>query len=102
NNLGISLEQLPLIYVITGICSILTGPMVGRLSDKLGKFRIFLMGAILTIIMVVIYTNLGVTPLGIVILVNVFLYVGVFARIIAASALMSAIPKPTDRGSYMS
>jgi MFS family permease len=45
---------------------------------------------------------LAVTPLWLVVLVNVLLYVGVASRMISASALMSAIPNPLDRGSFMS
>jgi predicted MFS family arabinose efflux permease len=34
--------------------------------------------------------------------VMVLLQIGIFSRIISASALMSALPAPADRGSYMS
>jgi len=34
--------------------------------------------------------------------VMVLLQIGIFSRMITASALMSAIPKPADRGAYMS
>jgi predicted MFS family arabinose efflux permease len=32
----------------------------------------------------------------------VLLQIGIFSRMISSSALMSALPKPADRGSYMS
>jgi predicted MFS family arabinose efflux permease len=101
NNLGIEIGKLPLIYLITGICTIFAGPLVGRMTDSFGKFRTFVFGAILTIVMVVIYTNLGVTPLPWVIAVNVFLYIGIFSRMIPSQALISAIPEPASRGSFM-
>jgi predicted MFS family arabinose efflux permease len=43
-----------------------------------------------------------VTPLSVVILINCLLFVGVTSRMISASAMISAIPQPADRGSYMS
>jgi predicted MFS family arabinose efflux permease len=58
-------------------------------------------GCFLTIVMVLIYTHLSITPLLWVIVVNCILFVGVMARMIASSSLVSAIPSPTDRGSYM-
>jgi predicted MFS family arabinose efflux permease len=58
------------------------GPLVGRASDTWGKFNVFLFGATLTMIMVLIYTNLGTTPLPWVLAVNVLLFVGIFARMI--------------------
>jgi predicted MFS family arabinose efflux permease len=102
HNLGIELGRLPLVYLITGVCSMIAGPLIGRASDAVGKFLVFTFGCVATIIMVTIYTHLGVTPIGIVILVNSLLFVGVSSRMISASALISAIPQPADRGSYMS
>lgn len=102
HNLGIEFGRLPLVYMVTGACSIVAGPLIGRASDALGKYAIFGFGSAATITMVVIYTNLGVTPIGLVILVNCLLFVGVLSRMISASAMISAIPAPTDRGAYMS
>jgi predicted MFS family arabinose efflux permease len=102
HNLGIALTRLPLVYMITGACSIIAGPLIGRLSDAVGKFVVFGIGCLATMIMVTIYTHLGVTPIALVILVSSLLFVGVSSRMIAASALISAIPAAADRGSYMS
>jgi predicted MFS family arabinose efflux permease len=102
HNLGISLVRLPLVYMITGVCSIIAGPLIGRASDTYGKFLVFCLGCVATIIMVVIYTHLGLTPISVVIVVNCLLYIGVTSRMITASALISAVPQPADRGAYMS
>jgi predicted MFS family arabinose efflux permease len=102
HNVGISLERSPLIYMVSGVCSIIAGPLIGRASDVFGKFLVFCLGCAATIVMVVIYTHLGLTPISVVILVNSLMFVGVISRMISASALISAIPKPADRGSYMS
>lgn len=102
NNLGIPIGKLPMIYLITGIASMAIGPIVGRLSDRFGKFHTFLFGAVLSSVVVVYYTNLEVTPLWAVILVNSFLFLGIFSRMIPAQALVSALPDPESRGAYMS
>jgi predicted MFS family arabinose efflux permease len=101
NNIGIGFDRLPLIYMVTGVCSFVAGPLVGRLSDAWGKYALFCAGSVLAMIMVVIYTHLGITPLPLVILVNVLLFVGVTSRMISASALMSAVPDPQSRGAFM-
>lgn len=102
HNLGIAVSQLPLVYLITGACAMIAGPLIGRASDAVGKYLVFCFGAGATIIMVLIYTHLGVTPIGVVILINCLMYVGVSSRMISASALISAVPDAADRGSYMS
>jgi predicted MFS family arabinose efflux permease len=102
HNLGIDLHQLPIIYLITGISSIFVGPIVGRVSDRIGKYKMFCFGSGVSIVMVSIYTHLGITPIAWVILVNAVMFVGIFSRMIPAQAMMSAIPTPASRGSFMS
>ncbi len=101
HNLGIEIGKLPLIYLITGLCAIVTGPLVGRASDKIGKFKVFTFGSIVTIILVVIYTNMEVSPLWLVAAVNAILFVGIFSRMIPSQALMSAVPTAESRGAFM-
>jgi predicted MFS family arabinose efflux permease len=102
NNLGLTMKQLPWIYGITGAFSILLGPLIGKFSDLFGKFKIFVAGTVVGVLMVGIYTQLGVTPIWIVILLNIILFAGISARMISSSALVSAIPAPQDRGAFMS
>src|SRR5450830_1516150 len=44
-NLGIDLHHLPLVYLITGVCTIFIGPLIGRSADRFGKFRVFMFGS---------------------------------------------------------
>jgi predicted MFS family arabinose efflux permease len=102
NNVGLPIGKLPLLYMITGCFSIVSGPLIGRASDAFGKLRVFAFGCAVTIVMVAIYTHLGVVGLGTLVAVMVLLQVGIFSRMISASALTSALPAPADRGAYMS
>jgi predicted MFS family arabinose efflux permease len=101
-NLGIKQDDLPVLYGISGVFSFVFGPLTGYLGDKLGKYKVFVGGSILTMIMVAIYTNLGVTPLAVVISINVLMFAGILARMATSTALVSAIPQPQDRGAFMS
>jgi predicted MFS family arabinose efflux permease len=102
HNIGLSVEKLPLVYMITGAFSILAGPLIGRATDVYGSLKVFGFGCAVTIVMVVIYTHLHSNPLWVIVMVIVLLQIGIFSRMIPSSALMSALPKPADRGSYMS
>ncbi len=99
-NLGIDLHHLPLVYLITGVCTIFIGPLIGRSADRVGKFRVFLFGTGLSIVMVLIYTHLGRVALPVVVLVNVIMFVGIFSRMIPFQALVSSVPVSTQRGSF--
>ena len=100
HNLGIDIEHLPTIYLVSGLFSIFTGPLVGRISDAIGKFPTFVFGTAMSIVMVLIYTHLGQTTLAVVIVVNVLMFVGIFSRMIPSQALISAIPAANQRGSF--
>ncbi|HSY62060.1 MAG TPA: MFS transporter [Cytophaga sp.] len=102
NNLGLSIKSLPLLYGITGVFTIFLSPLLGKLSDKIGKFNVFMLGTIVGVVIVAIYSNLGPTPFWLVTVLNVLLFVGITSRIISSSALMSTVPDPQDRGAFMS
>ncbi|MCA9734000.1 MAG: MFS transporter [Deferribacteres bacterium] len=102
HNLGLTFEQLPTLYGITGVFSAIIGPIVGRISDTFGKFRIFWIGSIAGSFMVAIYTHLGLTPLWLVIVVSVLLYTTISSRVISGMALLTAVPDRGDIGAFMS
>jgi predicted MFS family arabinose efflux permease len=100
NNIGLSIHTLPTIYLVTGLCTVFVGPLVGRASDSFGKFNTFCFGTLMTLVMVAVWTNLGHEPLAVVILINVLLFIGIFSRMIPSQALLSAIPEITKRGAF--
>jgi predicted MFS family arabinose efflux permease len=100
NNLGISLHDLPVIYLVTGIATIFIGPLVGKAADSFGQLRVFLFGTAVMIVMVLLYTHLTTSTLLVVTVINVVLFVGIFSRMIPFQALMSQVPAQTQRGSF--
>jgi predicted MFS family arabinose efflux permease len=102
NNLGVDIKtELIWLYVVTGVCSMITGPLIGKLSDKKGHYNIFVAGTIFTMIIVYIYCQLDITPLWVIMIISVCMFAGVFARMVSSTALVSAIPAPQDRGAFM-
>lgn len=102
NNLGVAYGDLPLVYMVTGIVSIAVGPYIGKLADSYGKMRLFSIGTVFSMVIILVYTRLGRTPLFEVIAINVAMFASISARIISSSALISGIPDPRHRGSFMS
>jgi predicted MFS family arabinose efflux permease len=100
NNVGIAMERLPTIYLITGVFTIFVGPLVGRAADTWGKLPVFLVGSALTIAMVLVYTHLAAVPFWLLVAVNVVLFVGIFSRLIPFQAMSSMVPQATQRGAY--
>ena len=102
HNAGIGEKLLPVVFVVAGAVGFVTGPLIGRWSDRVGKFRVFIDGSILATFMVLIITHLSTTPLWEVLVINTVMYAAVFSRMIPSQALISAVPDPQDRGAFMS
>lgn len=102
NNIHIHHDDLPIIFLCTGIASIVIMPVVGRLSDKVNKFSLFVAGSALAMAMVLVYTNLVPVPLWAIILLNMVMFVGIMSRMVPAMSLVTSIPAMSDRGAFMS
>lgn len=102
NNLNVTKEQLPLLFMISGIATLLIMPLIGRLSDKFDKFKLFAIASIWMIVMVLIYSNIVNVPFWVIVLLNVGMMMGVMARMVPSIAMVSALPKMHDRGAFMS
>lgn len=101
HNMGVSLEQLPMVYMVTGVVSMAGGPLLGRLSDRVGKYRMLVVSTLLCCAIVAWYTRFGISPLWLVILANCLMFLTISARMTSSMALTSAVPDLSDRGAYM-
>ncbi|MFB9108434.1 MFS transporter [Flavobacterium gyeonganense] len=102
NNLKITQDELPIVFMVAGLSTLVIMPIIGKLSDKIDKFRIFVYASVWTIVIVGLYTNLGETPLWLVIIFNVLMMMGVMSRMVPSTALVTSIPGMQDRGAFMS
>lgn len=102
NNVHIAQDHLPIVFLFTGLSSMIIMPLIGRISDRVDKYKIFVFGSVLAGIMVVVYTNLTPVPIWVVIAINMVLFMGIMSRMVPASALTSAVPEMYDRGAFMS
>jgi predicted MFS family arabinose efflux permease len=102
NNMGIPFTKFQWIYMSTGAVTLVAGPLIGKLADAIGKYKIFVMGTLVGAAIVAFYCNLGRTPFAEVLVINAVLFVAITSRMISASALVSAVPDLTDRGAFMS
>jgi DHA1 family inner membrane transport protein len=101
-NVGFTEQQLTWIYFLGGGVSIITGPWIGRLADRLGKHKVFTIGATLALIPCFLITHLGPTPLPLALLVTTFFFIASGGRIIPAFVITSGTVEPKNRGSFMS
>ena len=102
NNLHVTEHQLPLLFMISGVGTLIIMPIIGKLSDKIDKLKLFSIATLWLVMVVLIYTNLTPVHISIVIVLNVMLMMGIMSRMVPAMALVTALPKMQDRGAFMS
>ncbi|MFM7629192.1 MAG: MFS transporter [Algoriphagus sp.] len=101
-NVGFSELQLTYVYMAGGACTIFTSPWVGKLADKKGKLKIFTIFMLLNLIPIAIITHLGITPVGLVLLVTTLFFVTSNGRYVPAAAMITGTAQPENRGSFLS
>ena len=102
NNLHIRQDQLFMLFMVSGSSSLIIMPLIGRVADKVDKFKLFVVASIWMMIVVIFYTHLSVSPIWLVMIFNVLMMMGIMSRMVPASALTTGIPDMQDRGAFMS
>ena len=101
-NVGYHQDDLFLIYFVGGLLTIFSAPLVGRLADKKGKYPVFVVFALLSLIPVWLITNLWTMPLWSVLTISGLFFIVVNGRMIPTQALISSVVQPQQRGGFMS
>ncbi|OSZ78423.1 MFS transporter [Chitinophagaceae bacterium IBVUCB1] len=102
-NMGFSAKtQTPMVYFVGGFLTLFTSPIIGRISDKTGKFKVFSTMLLAGLLPVVFITNMPHVPFALVLCVTGFWFVVSSGRAIPAQAMVSNVVPPQKRGSFMS
>jgi predicted MFS family arabinose efflux permease len=102
-NVGMPERRLDLIYLIGGLATLATGPLLfGPLSDRLGHARVFRIAVVLGIVPILAVTNLPPSGLPVILLFTTLMMVMATGRMISATALITGVVEPRRRGSFMS
>jgi len=101
-NGGLPEAKLPLIYLFGGMVSMTASPLFGKLSDRHGKRKLFLVGASASIFPIWIITHLGPSSVPVILLSSCAFFLVMSGRMVPAMALISTVPSPRNRGSFMS
>ena len=100
-DLGVTANEIALMYLLGGIANVITGPQAGRISDRVGRRRIVLLACVgLSAVMVA--TPYVVTSASIAYPVFFVTMVLIAMRISPFSALLTALVTDERRGSLMS
>ncbi|AQG82585.1 sugar transporter [Spirosoma montaniterrae] len=101
-NAGFGENHLYLIYLVGGLLTIFTAPVVGKLADQRGKYPIFVIFALLSLIPIYLITNLTSGSLVVVLFVSGLFFIFSNGRLIPTQAMTASVVLAQQRGGFMS
>lgn len=100
-NCGRTSADLPVIYMVAGVCTLVTLNIIGWCTDRYGAQRIFLFCAGGAVLMTLVITNLPVVSLGNAIASTCLFMMLASGRVVPAQAMMMRASDPLLRGAFM-
>lgn len=101
-NVGVPQAYTPLIYLVGGLCSLVSAQIIGKLADSYGKRNVFVWAALISILFVVLITNMPHWQLFVVLGVFGFWFSSSTGRTVPGQAMITQAVTGQTRGSFMS
>ena len=101
-NVGLTEAELPVMYAVGGIATLVTSQVIGHLADRHGKKRVYAIIAIASVVPIVAMTHLPRLSLIAFLPLSTLFFILVTGRFGPAMALVSGSAEPRVRGSFMS
>ncbi len=101
-NLSFSESRLDLVYLVGGLVTIFTSPIIGKLADKYGKHKLFMIFGFFSVVPIFLLTNLSTTIIYMILSVTGLFFITASGRMIPTQALITSVVSPDKRGGFMS
>jgi MFS transporter, DHA1 family, inner membrane transport protein len=101
-NVGLPERDLFLVYFIGGVLTVFTAPLIGRLADSLGRFRVFSGLVAVASAVTLFITHSGRLPVLAVLVSGAVFIVFASGRFVPAQAIMTLAVPASRRGAFMS
>ena len=102
SNVGINSSYISLIYLCGGVATLMSSRFIGHMADQYGKVKVFRFLALVSLVPLLVTTNLPVTPLWLVLINSTAFFILVSGRMIPAMAMVSQVVENKIRGTFMS
>jgi predicted MFS family arabinose efflux permease len=100
-NCGTTEGNLIPLYAISGVCTLISMNVIGRLSDRFGKPPVFRLFGLITVGLIVLITDMPWIGFWPVLLVTCAFMVASSGRMVPAQALLVGIPRPENRTAFL-
>ncbi|MBI3554683.1 MAG: MFS transporter, partial [Deltaproteobacteria bacterium] len=101
-NAGIAEARLPVIYLVGGFASIVSTILFGKAADRYGKRTVFAVALLASLVPIYLVTHLVPMSLGSAVFCVTSFFVLMGGRLTPATALVTAMVLPQNRGGFLS
>jgi predicted MFS family arabinose efflux permease len=101
-NVGISLHDIPFVYLVGGAATFITARLIGHWADQRGKVRVYRLLAFAALMPLLVVTHVGAAPLWIWLACTTSFFVLISGRMIPAMTIITSAAQPKLRGTFMS
>ena len=100
-NVGVRLEDIPLVYLCGGCATFFTSRLVGRLADRYGKVRTYRAMALCSMLPLLVQTHLWPVALWAAVFWSTVFFIFVPGRMVPAMAIVTSAVQPRLRGTFL-
>ena len=100
-NGGLTVQQVPYVYLLGGAATLFTARLIGRLTDSVGKAKMFKITAVFAMLTIFLVTTSAPFGLWGILLVTTLMFIGMNGRMIPGMALATSAANPKLRGTFM-
>lgn len=101
-NVGLTQSEITYQFLFGGLATVVTSPIIGRMTDRFGVMRVFISVMGLSFIPTIIITHLAVVPLAVALSYTTLFFVLGSGRMISPNTIITAAAPTANRGSFMS
>jgi DHA1 family inner membrane transport protein len=101
-NVGFSDIEVSYIYFIGGLATFVVLPIIGKVADKVGHKKVFVLMGTLSIIPLLLITNLPQVSIAIALVVTTLFFIIASGRSVPATTMITSVVKTENRASFMS
>ncbi len=101
-NIGLTQIEVAYQFFAGGVATFITSPAIGKMTDKYGIMKIFIIVMVISWVPTLLITHLTTAPLSIAISLVTFFFIFGSGRMISPNTIITAAASTETRGSFMS
>lgn len=101
-NVGLTQMEISYQFFFGGIATVVTGPLVGRLTDRFGVMKVMVTMMLLSFIPTMMITTMPRSPVAFAVFITTTFFITASGRMIPSNTLITAAAPIANRGSFMS